>query len=77
MPAVQKKMEFVMWSKEEESLEGMGLVRNSALKNVAKICPSCVLYSSQLHFTNPLAYKFIGKGLEGAFEHVLIVEIEW
>lgn len=31
---------------------------------------------SQLHFTNPLAHKFIGNSLEEDFKHVLIVDVE-
>lgn len=73
IPVVQKKLEFIVWSKEEGSLGETGLVGNSLLRCVARICPSCFFCPSQLHFTNPLALKFIGKSLEEDFEHVLIV----
>lgn len=76
MPAVQKQLEFTAWSKEEGSLGEMGLVGSGPLRCVARVCPSCIFCPSQLHFTNPLAHKFIGKCLEEDFEHVLIVDLE-
>lgn len=79
LPAIQKKLEFNVWNKEEGSVGEMGLVGNSLLRSVARICTWCIFCSPQLHFTNPLAHKFMGKSLEEDFEHLLIADevIEW
>lgn len=74
MPAIQKKLEINVWNKEEGSVGEMGLVGNSPLRNVARICPSCIFCSPQLLFTKPLANKFMGKSLEEDFEHLLIAD---
>lgn len=64
MPAIEKKLEFNVWNKEEGSPGEMGPVRNSPHRSVARICPLCIFSSLQLHFTNPLAHNLMGKKLD-------------